>query len=166
MVMWIAAVLGRTDPKDRHIVATIVLHHSLDTILLDNGLLCVLLSLLLQGRGLVVVASIGNPRWGTPDAFALAFLHALALSLALARVPAQCCCIGLEGLPLLVEVVLLALGLVVRLLTLTALVVSAWFVVVAVVACLVALMIVGRIGCSWLPRKSRYARRCARRHPW
>ena len=64
------------------------------------------------------VASLGNPGWGSPNAFALAFLCALALSLAFARVPAQCCCIGLEGLPLLVEVVLLALGLVVRLLTL------------------------------------------------
>ena len=153
--MWIAAVFGRTDPKDRHIVATIVLHHSLDTIFFDNDWWCVLLSLLLWGRGLVVVASLGYPGWGSPDAFALAFLHALALSLAFARVPAQRCCIGLKGQPLLVEVVLLALGLVVRLLTLTALVVSAWFVVVAVVACLVALMIVGRIGCSWLSRRSR-----------
>ena len=128
-------------------MATTVLHHSLDTILLNDDLLCVLLALLLQGRGLVVVASIGKPGWGTPDAFALAFLHALALSLAFARVPAQCCCIGLKGLPLLVEVVLLALGLVVRLLTLTALIGSAWFVVVAVVAVLVSLLIDDRIRC-------------------
>ena len=51
MIVWIVAVFGRADPKDRYIVATIVLHHSLDTILLDNDLLCVLLALLLQAGG-------------------------------------------------------------------------------------------------------------------
>ena len=75
-----------------------------------------------------------------PSSLALALLHAFALSLAFVMIPAQCCCVGLKGLPLLTDVVHLALSLEMRLLALPALVAVAWIFVVSVAVVLVALL--------------------------